>query len=42
MSIARNVESVPSMVTQRTTAPIAQKELADEKNVESVRHVDSY
>ena len=42
MSIACNVESVPLIATQRTTAPIAQKELADENNVESVRRVDSY
>ena len=42
MSTACNEESVLSIATQRNTAPIAQKELADEKNVDSVRRVDSY
>ena len=42
MSTACNEKSVLSIATQRNTAPIAQKDLADEKNVESVRHVDSY
>ena len=42
MSTACNVESVQLIARQRNTAPIALKELADENNVDSVGHVDSY
>ena len=42
MSTACNEESVLSIATQRNTAPIAQKGLADEKHVDSVGRVDSY
>ena len=42
MSTVCNVESVPPITTQRNTAPIAQKKLADEKNGDSVLHVDWY
>ena len=42
MSTVCNVESVPPITTQRNTAPIAQKKLVDEKNGDSVLHVDWY